>query len=51
MIATKMGLEKADAAWPGKTKFVVGSIQEIDSTGYITPGVGDIGDRLFGTTL
>jgi uracil phosphoribosyltransferase len=47
LIATKEGLERAAAVWPGKVKFYVAAIEELDGTGHITPGVGDIGDRLF----
>ncbi|RDW71028.1 PRTase-like protein [Coleophoma cylindrospora] len=47
LIATQQGLERAAKAWPGKVKFYVGAIEELDDTAHITPGVGDIGDRLF----
>jgi uracil phosphoribosyltransferase len=47
LIATKEGLERAAAAWPGMVTFYVAAIEELDENGYITPGVGDIGDRLF----
>lgn len=34
------------------TDFTVGAVDEtLDDKGFILPGVGDIGDRLFGTQL
>lgn len=49
LIATNEGLKRAAAIWPGKVKFYVAAIEDLDTTGHITPGVGDIGDRLFST--
>lgn len=49
LIATQKGLDRAAKVWPGKVRFFVGAIEELDETGHITPGVGDIGDRLFRT--
>lgn len=38
--------------WPEGTEFVIGAVDEgLDEKGYVVPGVGDIGDRLFGTVL
>lgn len=52
MLTSKKGLEHAAKAWPEGTDFVVGAVDpELDPAGYIVPGVGDIGDRLFGTGL
>lgn len=52
MLTSQKGLEHASKVWPEGTEFVVGAIDpDIDSTGYIVPGIGDIGDRLFGTGL
>ncbi|KAL1873753.1 hypothetical protein Plec18167_006271 [Paecilomyces lecythidis] len=50
ILASKTGIERAAAVWPEGTNFVVGAIDEgIDEQGFIVPGIGDIGDRLFGT--
>lgn len=44
------GLEAASSTWPEGTEFWVGGVdQETDAKGMIKPGLGDIGDRLFGT--
>jgi uracil phosphoribosyltransferase len=52
ILASREGLEKAAAVWPEGTDFVVGQVdEELDDKGYVVPGVGDIGDRLFGTCL
>ncbi|KAH7176787.1 uracil phosphoribosyltransferase-domain-containing protein [Dactylonectria macrodidyma] len=50
LLASKIGLEKAGEVWPESSRFVVGAVDpEVDSHGYVKPGLGDIGDRLFGT--
>jgi uracil phosphoribosyltransferase len=50
ILATKSGLESAANVWPEGTNFIVGAIDpSLDAHGYIVPGIGDIGDRLFGT--
>ncbi|PYH86784.1 PRTase-like protein [Aspergillus uvarum CBS 121591] len=50
MLATPMGLSHAAGVWPEGSRFVVGAVDpEVNAKGYIQPGVGDIGDRLFGT--
>ncbi|KAL1968415.1 hypothetical protein VTN77DRAFT_1944 [Rasamsonia byssochlamydoides] len=50
ILASKAGLEKVAGVWPEGTNFVVGAIDpSLDEQGYIVPGIGDIGDRLFGT--
>lgn len=52
MLTSQQGLEHAAKAWPEGTEFVIGAIDpRLDATGYIEPGIGDIGDRLFGTGL
>ncbi|EED19753.1 uracil phosphoribosyltransferase [Talaromyces stipitatus ATCC 10500] len=52
MLTSQQGLEHAAKAWPEGTEFVIGAIDpRLDSNGYIEPGIGDIGDRLFGTGL
>ncbi|KAH8692585.1 uracil phosphoribosyltransferase [Talaromyces proteolyticus] len=52
MLTSQIGLETASKVWPEGTDFVVGAIDpSLDGHGYIVPGIGDIGDRLFGTGL
>lgn len=52
MLTSQQGIEHAAKAWPEGTDFVIGVVDpKLDSAGYIEPGVGDIGDRLFGTGL
>ncbi|KAF9887247.1 hypothetical protein FE257_010375 [Aspergillus nanangensis] len=50
ILSAPTGLANAASVWPEGTEFIVGCIDsEVDGKGYIEPGVGDIGDRLFGT--
>ena len=50
ILSSKSGLEAAAAVWPENTRFITGAVDpEVDSQGHIRPGIGDIGDRLFGT--
>ncbi|KAH8693210.1 uracil phosphoribosyltransferase [Talaromyces proteolyticus] len=50
LVASKPGLEKAAAVWPENVHILVGAEDaELDDKGYVKPGLGDIGDRLFGT--
>jgi uracil phosphoribosyltransferase len=50
ILSSRSGLEAAAAVWPQNTRFITGAIDpEVDSQGHIKPGIGDIGDRLFGT--
>ncbi|OOF90335.1 hypothetical protein ASPCADRAFT_212060 [Aspergillus carbonarius ITEM 5010] len=52
MLSTPVGLGHAAAVWPEGSRFVVGAVDpEVDAKGYIQPGVGDIGDRLYGTAF
>ncbi|EEA27307.1 hypothetical protein TMatcc_004402 [Talaromyces marneffei ATCC 18224] len=52
MLTSQQGVEHATKAWPEGTEFVIGAIDpRLDASGYIEPGIGDIGDRLFGTGL
>jgi uracil phosphoribosyltransferase len=50
LLASAEGLGTAANVWPEGTDFIVG-VQDpkLNSKGYIEPGLGDIGDRLFGT--
>jgi uracil phosphoribosyltransferase len=47
LMATNKGLKRAAAVWPGKVKFFVAAIKELDGMAHNMPGIGDIGDRLF----
>ncbi|RAH48806.1 phosphoribosyl transferase [Aspergillus brunneoviolaceus CBS 621.78] len=52
MLSTPTGLSHAAGVWPEGSRFVVGAVDpEVNAKGYIRPGVGDIGDRLFGTVF
>jgi len=50
ILASREGLERAAMVWREGTEFwVCGVDEETDEKGMIKPGLGDIGDRLFGT--
>lgn len=50
VVATEEGLARIRDGNPG-IRFVVGAVDpKLDSNGFIVPGLGDFGDRLFGTT-
>lgn len=50
VVATEQGLARIAEGNPG-IRFVVGAVDpELDDNGFIVPGLGDFGDRLFGTT-
>lgn len=50
VVATQQGIDRIAAENPG-VRFVVGAIDpKLDENGFIVPGLGDFGDRLFGTT-
>lgn len=50
VIAAREGLERAAVEWEGGSEFWVGTVDgELTETGMIKPGLGDVGDRLFGT--
>lgn len=49
VVATQQGIDRILADNP-KVKIVTAAIDpELDTNGYIVPGLGDFGDRLFGT--
>lgn len=49
VVATQRAIDRVLSENPG-TRVVVGAIDpELDGNGYIVPGLGDFGDRLFGT--
>lgn len=49
VIAAPCGLEKVAKAHPDVTIYVSTLDRELNENGYILPGLGDAGDRLFGT--
>lgn len=52
LLGSAEGLENVASAYPETTEIFVGGIDpDLDAKGYVKPGLGDIGDRLFGTSL
>jgi uracil phosphoribosyltransferase len=49
LIASQVGLEALTRAHPDVRVLVASIDQTLNSKGYIVPGLGDAGDRLFGT--
>lgn len=49
MIAAPEGLEKLKEAHPDVDIFCAGLDSHLNENGYIVPGLGDAGDRIFGT--
>lgn len=49
LIAAPEGIEKVQDRHPDVDIFAAGVDQKLDEKGYIVPGLGDAGDRLFGT--
>ena len=49
IVAAPEGLEKLHAAHPDVKIFVGNLDRELNDKGYICPGLGDCGDRIFGT--
>jgi len=49
LIASRKGLTKVNSEHPDVEIFCAAIDEETDSEGYIIPGLGDCGDRLFGT--
>jgi uracil phosphoribosyltransferase len=49
IIAAPAGIERLQAEHPDVTIVVAGVDRELNEKGYIVPGLGDAGDRLFGT--
>ncbi|MEN3029037.1 MAG: uracil phosphoribosyltransferase [Aquificaceae bacterium] len=47
LLASPQGLEKVLSSHPEVDFFLIKVDRELNSKGYIVPGVGDIGDRLF----
>lgn len=49
LVVAEPGLKALEAVHPDIHVFCVGYDKELNENGYITPGLGDAGDRLFGT--
>ena len=49
LLAAPVGLERFGAAHPDVKLITAAIDRELDGNGYIRPGLGDAGDRLFGT--
>jgi uracil phosphoribosyltransferase len=51
LVAAPAGIERVTRAHPDVEIFVAAIDRELDAHGYILPGLGDAGDRLFGTPV
>lgn len=49
LVAAPAGVERVNAAHPDVAVFCAALDRELNEHGYILPGLGDAGDRLFGT--
>jgi uracil phosphoribosyltransferase len=49
VIAAPPALQKLGTAYPSLTIYTAGIDEILDDRGYIVPGLGDAGDRIFGT--
>lgn len=49
LVAAPEGVRKMQEAHPDVTVYAAALDRELDGNGYIRPGLGDAGDRLFGT--
>ncbi|AEJ23455.1 uracil phosphoribosyltransferase [Weissella koreensis] len=49
IVSAPIGVENVQAAHPDVDIFTAGLDDELNEEGYIVPGLGDAGDRLFGT--
>jgi uracil phosphoribosyltransferase len=49
LIAAPEGVEALKAAHPDVDIYIAALDEKLDEHGYIVPGLGDAGDRLFGT--
>ena len=49
VVAAPPALQKLSAAYPGLNIFTAAIDEGLDSNGFIVPGLGDAGDRTFGT--
>jgi uracil phosphoribosyltransferase len=49
LLSARVGLEKIHAAHPDVDIYTLSIERELNDKGYLLPGLGDAGDRLFGT--
>ncbi len=49
LVCAEPGVKAVEAVHPDIKVYCVGYDKELNENGYITPGLGDAGDRLFGT--
>lgn len=49
VVAAPPALQKLSAAYPGLIIYAAAIDEKLNSKGYIVPGLGDAGDRIFGT--
>ncbi len=49
LVAAEPGIKAVEAVHPDIKVYCVGYDKKLNENGYITPGLGDAGDRLFGT--
>ena len=49
LISSREGIEKVQEAHPDIDIYVAAIDEELNEDAYIVPGLGDAGDRLFGT--
>ncbi len=49
LLGSKLAIEKITKKHPDVEIFIVAIDDELDENGYIVPGLGDAGDRIFGT--
>lgn len=49
VVATQVAIDRIDAEAPGVRVVTAAIDPRLDDNGYIVPGLGDFGDRLFGT--
>ena len=49
LIAAPEGIEKLQAAHPDVNIFIGAKDERLNEKGYIVPGLGDAGDRIYGT--
>lgn len=51
IVAAPPALQKLSQAYPGLVIYAAGIDEHVDDRGFIVPGLGDAGDRSFGTQL
>jgi uracil phosphoribosyltransferase len=49
LVAAPEGISRLEAAHPDLEIYVAGIDEKLNENGYIIPGLGDAGDKIFGT--